>query len=465
LEFINRQEELRRLFSLMEIDGGALAVIYGRRRVGKSRLLIEWCERHGGLYWVADDSSQVIQRKYFAQACSDVFEGFDEVDYPNWSVLLKALSREARSQKWQGPLVIDELPFLVQNCPEMSSQLQHWVDGEKRTGLLKVGLAGSSQQMMNDVVIKNHAPLYGRADELMCLQPMTSTHLKKAFPKARARELLISYTLWGGVPRYWELATRFGIKWQDAIDELALSPLGVLHDEINRLLREELPSATHLRPILDAIGMGSHRLSEIGARLGVPSTSLSRPLATLRMLGLVKKETPFGENEQKSKRTQYQLSDPFLRFWFKCIAPHQGALSTIPSAKRLSFLQKELPNLIGVAFEELCRELLPLIEIETQTFTAPRRYWGAGEREWDLCAESMDGSCLLLGECKSFETVVNLQKSKKELLALVEKGIPKGLALKGKKVIHVLFVPESKLDSKGLPENQYVIDLKDLGVG
>ena len=108
-----------------------------------------------------------------------------------------------------------------------------------------------------------------------------------------ARDVILAYTAWGGVPRYWELMSESGLPLDRAVDHLVLNPLGPLHEEPERLLLEELPPAVALRPILDAIGLGAHRVSEIAARIGGPATSLSRPLQRLMELGLIQREIPF----------------------------------------------------------------------------------------------------------------------------------------------------------------------------
>ena len=86
MEFLNRQEEMQRLDAATKQPGG-FAVVWGRRRVGKSRLLIEWSQCHDGLYAVADQSAPAVQRRYLATAVAGRFKGFDEVEYPDWRTL------------------------------------------------------------------------------------------------------------------------------------------------------------------------------------------------------------------------------------------------------------------------------------------------------------------------------------------------------------------------------------------
>ena len=158
MEFLNRHDEMRRLEMVAQQNEAALVVVWGRRRVGKSRLLAEWATRHGGLYWVGDESGPAIQRRYLAAALEAVLPGFAAVDYPDWYSLLDRLSRDARAARWRGPLVLDELPYLVAQSPELPSVLQKWIDRERRQGGLVLAVAGSSQRMMHSAVLDATAP-------------------------------------------------------------------------------------------------------------------------------------------------------------------------------------------------------------------------------------------------------------------------------------------------------------------
>ena len=109
MRFIDRADEMRRLEAVLG-QPGALAVIWGRRRVGKTRLLIEWSQRHAGLYAAAEPSAPAVQRRYLAAAVDRRFPGFADVEYPDWRSFLARLAREAAGSGWPGPFVLDELP-------------------------------------------------------------------------------------------------------------------------------------------------------------------------------------------------------------------------------------------------------------------------------------------------------------------------------------------------------------------
>ena len=408
MKFLDRDEELSRLDRLARRSGGGLAVVYGRRRVGKTRLLLQWCDRHDGLYTVADQSSADIQRRYFAQVAARRLPGFADVDYPDWRSLLARLSAEAHANRWRGPIVFDELPYLVLSSPEIPSVLQHWVDHDARQAGLVVAVAGSSQRMMQGLTLSADAPLYGRARELLELAPLDAVYLAEALGTRRVGDLIEHYAAWGGIPRYWELAA------------------------------EE--SGTPVQRI--------ERLVEIAGRVGRPATSMSRPLDRLVGMGLVRREVPFGESEKKSRRSLYKIGDPFFRLWFRVVAPNRATLASGTSRTRLDLLAGLWPTLMASAWEELCRWRIPRQRrssalARSGPWGPAGRWWKGGMAEWDIVAESMDGKKLLLGEAKWSAKPHTTRSLASEVRTLVSKPVPV-LPAKYKRldVVRALFVPD-----------------------
>lgn len=440
MEFLNREAELGRLDGLLAAGGG-LGVVYGRRRVGKTRLLVEWLRSKRGAYAVADQSTPDIQRRYLAEAVQAALPGFAEVTYPDWGVLLSRLAREARGEGWRGPLVLDELPYLVESSPELPAILQRWVDHEAKD--LTVVMAGSSQHMMQGLVLDSDAPLFGRARELLELRPLSPRLIGPAFGASKPTRWVEHYAAWGGVPRYWELAAPLEGSVRERVDRLVLDPLGPLHREPDRLIAEELPPATEVRPVLDAIGAGAHRLSAIASRMGRPATSMTRPLARLQNLGLAEREVPFGESERSSKRSLYKIADPFTRLWFRAVAPHRGPLATATAQGRLQIFDRHWPSLLSASWEDLCRLSLPSLNPDTALgrlgpWGPGQRWWRASEPEWDVIAPSLDGQRVLLGEAK---LSAKLNGAVAHTFA-TRPPPPLPRALKDAEVVRVLFVME-----------------------
>jgi AAA+ ATPase superfamily predicted ATPase len=434
MDFVNRVDELGQLDRV--VTRGGLAVVYGRRRLGKTRLLVEWSQRHAGVYTVAEQSSPEIQRRYLADAIAQRLPGFADVDYRDWRSFFARLAADAKAAGWRGPIVFDELPYLVEKSPELPSVLQRWIDHEARSAKLAVAIAGSSQRMMQGLVLAREAPLFGRATALFEVRPLDAAHLTAAIGTRTPRDIVDAYTAWGGVPRYWELAADFA-DTQAAVEGLVLDPAGVLH--LDRLLLEEQPSAAELRPLLDAIGAGAHRFSEIAARIGRPVTALSRPLERLVELGIVTREIPFGEPARTSKKSLYKLADPFMRLWFRVVAPHRAELVAGTRASRAAVLARHWEHLAGQAWEELCRSHVPRLahpDLGPAGSWKPAARWWNGDAEWDVVAEDVKGKRLLVGECRLASSAGDAVRSAASRAAPVLSG-----AYRQHEVVRVAFVP------------------------
>ena len=291
-----------------------------------------------------------------------------------------------------------------------------------------VAIAGSTQHMMQGLALDETSPLYGRAVAAFALPPMAPSALGQALALGDARRVVAAYTVWGGVPSYWELAEPFDDVVDEAVDRLVLDPMGPLHTEGDRLLLEERPPAVSLRPLLEAIGNGAHRVSEIAGRLGVAATALGRPLARLVDLGLVTREQPFADTERSGKRTRYRIADPFLRLWFRVVAPHRALLAAADRESRLTVWNRHRPGLNAAAWEELCRRAVPALSRSGDPlarfgpFGPAARFWRGSGPEWDVVSRSLDGATLLLGEAKWSERVVGETELQRTGAALVARG-------------------------------------------
>lgn len=406
MRFIDREQEQKRLARLVHERGGGFAAVWGRRRIGKSELLKEWCRRFDGVYTVADQSIAAVQRSSFALALSERFAGFSDVSYPSWKALFEALSRRAAADGWHGPLAMDEFPYWVEADGSLPSVLQNWIDGEKGRSGIVCAIAGSVQHMMQGLVLDSDSPLYGRVDEKIKLPPIGIGYINEAFRLTTALDAIKAYSVWGGVPRYWVAAERFGGDIDRAVDELVLNPLGIFHEEPSALLQSEIPNAIGLKPYLDVIGLGASRASEIAGRLGVQVTALARPLARLIEIGLVKREVPFGESEKSSKKSLYRLSDPFCRFWFSVMATRRSVFDSAPESVRTAIWRHHKQQVFSAVWEDLARSFvsqskrLRLLSGKGGYWLPAGRWWHKTDAELDVVSVDGKDGRTLLGEAK-----------------------------------------------------------------
>lgn len=435
--FLDRKDELARVCKVLDARAPGLVVVYGRRRLGKSRLIQQALEGRKAVYFVGDEGDSPLQREAAAREIALLIEGFADVRYPDWTSLLERYFREVPAG---AVLAIDELPSLVRAAPELPSVLQKVLDARKRP--THVVLAGSSQRMMHGLVLEGSAPLYGRAQELLKVPPLPIGWLKQGLGVRSAHAAVEAWSVFGGVPRYWELARDFdGV--QHALNALVLDPLGVLHGEPQRLLFDELDDAARASSVLALVAGGSNRASEIASRIGLPVTSLARPLAKLLDLGLVARTVPYGESPRDTKRSLYRVADPFLRTWFRFVEPNRSRLERGDLKLVQRVVAERWPHHLGESWEELARSTLGALTVHRTRWASGERWWGRGSDgtplELDLVAPSIaDSKRVLVGEVKLTLTDREVDRTLAELAA----RITRCPALKGADVRPVVFALE-----------------------
>lgn len=455
LPFLDRHEETDRLRRLVDRSEGSLGVVYGRRRCGKSRLLREILPPARTVYYVGDDREGTLQRASLATEMGRLLPGFERVAYPDWEALLTRWWREAPPGT---VLALDEFPSLVAVAGELPSLLQKHLDRESERGIHLL-LTGSSQRMMQGLVLDRTAPLFGRASEILKISPLPAGWIEEALHPQDAGRAVESYAVWGGTPRYWELAGDHP-DLPTALRSLVLSPLGVLSEEPLRLLLDDMRDTTQAASILSLIGQGCHRISEIAARLGKPVTALSRPLQRLQDMDLVTRELPFDEASRGGKRTLYKISDPFLRFWFRYVESNRSRLG----AGLVDVVEEEIGQRIGhhvgEIWEELARASVPRLRTGGKTWGPAGRWWGPGldrqPLEVDLVAYSTDGSSVLVGEVKWAAP-----RDAGRLLAQLETKVRNLPVVAGREVVPALWL---KAPADRLPPGQVVAPRQVLDV-
>jgi AAA+ ATPase superfamily predicted ATPase len=377
LPFVNREAELRELDAAAR--RGGLLVLYGRRRIGKTRLLRHWLDARGGLYSQAIEAQRDLQ---IQQVFADLRPRLETQLTPKtWPELLEILALQKR--RWT--LCLDEFPYLTAVDATLPSQLQRWVDHSLPDGCLLI-LAGSSTRMMHDMFLRRAAPLYGRATKLLNLQPMDYAAFCQACgQKANDLESFEKFACVGGIPKYWEFVER----GQDAValaEALYFDFAPYMEQEPQRILRDEGVSGLNAVAVLEAVGRGAERPSEIASRLGTAQTNLSRLLQQLLDAAILTRELPFGESVRSTKKILYRIQDPTMRFWFRVFSPHQSLWPTYAKAHK----QKLIHEHAATVFEDFCRARYP----------GAGRYWESN-LELDLVApDPDDAKQLLVAEVK-----------------------------------------------------------------
>jgi AAA+ ATPase superfamily predicted ATPase len=366
MDFVNRAAELRELDAAAR--RGGLLVVFGRRRVGKTRLLRQWLQAHAGLYSQAIEAQREMQ---IQQVFADLRPQLETELVPGtWPELLEILALQKR--RWV--LCLDEFPYLTAVDRSLPSRLQKWLDHSLPRGCLVI-LAGSSTRMMNDLFLHRAAPLYGRARKLLQVRPMDYPAFCAACGQEPGDlESFEKFACVGGIPKYWE----FVETGQDVValaESLYFDFAPYMEQEPQRLLRDEGVVGLNAVAVLEAVGRGAERPSEIASRLGTAQTNLSRLLQQLLDASVLARELPYGESLRSTRRTLYRIQDPTMRFWFRVFSPHRSRWRTYPLAEK----RKLIHDHAATVFEDFCRVLFP----------GAQRYWES-DVELDLVAPDPD---------------------------------------------------------------------------
>jgi AAA+ ATPase superfamily predicted ATPase len=441
MQFVNRKKELARLHGVFAGPPGGMVCVWGRRRLGKSRLLLEALRGKPTVFVVGDDRAAPLQRAAVAREIGRQLPGFDRVSYPNWDTLLERYWQDAPAGS---VLILDELPALVAQSPELPGVLQRLVD---RGDPIYLAVCGSSQRMMHGIVLSASSPLYGRASEVLRLDPMAPRWLGEALTLTDPDDTVRRFAIFGGIPRYWELIARHPDLYT-AIRELVLDPLGVLHDEPERLLLDDAREIARAASILGLIGQGCSRSSEIAGRMGQPASTLARPLERLTSLGLVQRETPFGALPRDSKRSIYRIADPLLAFWYRFVEPNRALLASGGVDAVADRVRLELSVHMGHQWDAMVRWRIPRARLLGRRWGQASRWWGTAGRplEIDAIAENTDSSDeVLVVEAKVSIRAAEAPRLRAELAAKAEQ-CP---ALQGKRPVLALWSMTGGPDQRG----------------
>lgn len=429
-KLIDRNAELERINEALKRDETQFIVIYGRRRIGKSKLIKHIVNaRQQAIYFLSDTSAESVQRAAFSKAVASVVQDFDKVIYPDWESLFRRLNNQLSERIL---VCLDEFPYLVKSCDVLPSVIQKLLN--EKTLKFDLVLCGSSQQLMHGYVLNRQAPLYGLANEIIRMQPVPARYMRIAM-ECDAMQAVEEYAIWGGVPRYWELRRDYP-DMLTAIRKVLLDSQGPLIEEPQRLLRDDMRDTVQASTLLTIIGNGANKLSEIATRAGKDSSAISEPLGKLRDLGYVSREVPFGESPKKSKKGIYHINDSLLRFHYQFIVPYRSILELGKMDTVMQVVQEQLPQFIGQCWELLCREYVSGNIIDGVAYNVASRWWGKifppedkdGQMvELDVVAESIDKKHILIGECKwthdeDADRLMDVLAQKAKYLPFLKKG-------------------------------------------
>lgn len=401
--FVDRQTELALLSRIHREPGARLLVLYGRRRVGKTELLKEFCRRKRSVFFVADqrparalldEFSALLWRAANAEAQSaPVFRG--------WADAFEYAGRLSRARRLV--VVLDEFPYVAAVDPTLPSVLQRVWDAQLSSTRLMMVLCGSSVSYMEHEVLSQKSPLFGRRSAQMLLEPLGLPETAAFWKGNRPETVIRSYGVVGGVPAY---ATRFdaGRPLEENIRGEILHKNAYLFEEVPYLLVQELREPRVYFAVMQAIASGRTTQNPIAQAAGMQGNQVAPYLRTLADLRLVERVIPVQERQpHKSRKGSYRIRDPFFRFWFRFVFPNRARLDRgLADAVWKEDVAPHLDEHVSFVFEDLAAEhLWRLARIGRLPFSPTRiGPWRAADQEVDVVAVSDGGQDVLVAECK-----------------------------------------------------------------
>lgn len=402
--FYCREEELNTMNRRYEKGRFECIVIYGRRRVGKTSLINEFCKNKKTIYFSALSASSQENLEALSKAIFTCKNPDTSVTptYQSYDDALEAITAMAQHQRLV--FVIDEYPYLAKAEKSFSSRLQHIIDHQWQNSQLYLILCGSSMSFMEYQVLGYESPLYGRRTAQFKIQALTYREMTQFYPQLSLSDQALLYGITGGIPHY---INKLDV--EDNLDEALLenlfNPSSYLFEEPDNLLKQELREPAIYNSVISAVAGGASRLNEISTKIGLESGICTKYLKVLLELGILKKETPI--MEKLGKKTIYIIDDNFFRFWYRFVPRNMSIIS----AGRMDLVyeqavKKHYPDYMGLVFEKICQEYLSRYAKNLPILLGSvGQWWGTDSKtrkeiQIDIVGTPVEGNEYIIGSCK-----------------------------------------------------------------
>lgn len=420
--FIGREAELKFLNDRYEDNGGQLIVLYGRRRVGKTETLKEFCKGKPHVFFSCTQTTDRVQlQKFSRELLKENIPAKNYVtEFVDWEKAFRAVL-DLPYGKEKKLLIIDEFPYMCKGNKSIPSILQNLWDAELRDANVMIVLCGSAMSFMEKELLAEKNPLYGRATGIYKMKEMGFYDVVKFFPNYSERDKVIAYSILGGIPHYlrqWNPK----LSVAENIKRNILTKGCILYSEVDFLLHQELRETPIYNSIIEAVALGNTTLNNISQKSLVEDTSkTSVYLKNLIELGIVEREFSVDtkvKEQANGHRGTYRLTDNFFRFWYAFGFANFSQLEDGDVEGVYEYIvEPALHEFASFAFEDVCREFVREMQKKNELpfrFAKMGRWTGKttvrdkdaeggyriAETEIDLLCIGRKGEEYLVGECK-----------------------------------------------------------------
>lgn len=419
--FVGRTYELTKLNELYHSDQFHFVVVYGRRRVGKTSLLTEFCKNKKTIFFIAEEYSNEMALKNFSHSIFNFFNLSGLSNFENWESAFLFLAERAKEERLI--LVIDQFQYLANSEKSIPSLLQKIIDHYFKNTKLFLILCGSYISFMEKEVLGYKSPLYGRRTAQMEITPFDFFESRQFFSNTSIENQIGIFSVFGGTPQYLlSYEPKYDIYGN--IKRKILDRGSYLYEEPKFLLKQELREPSVYNSILESIAYGYTKLNEIATRVALESSKAAKYLNTLMELRIVEQLKP--EKLGKCSRSSiFRLKDNFFRFWYRFVFENKGLIEQWMVQHVVE--NKIKPNIneyIGLIFEEIAADHLKMLNKENKlpfVFERIGKWWGNNpfkKREEEIDIVAYDNDNLIMGECKWQNKKVGMDV----LTQLIEKG-------------------------------------------
>lgn len=402
--FIGRRRELDDLKQRYNNGKFEFAVMYGRRRVGKTTLINEFVKDKEVIFYTGIEGNGKENLEGLSKSIYSLSQDFADTS-SSFASFQEALDTAFKiAEKRRIVFVVDEYPYISGSYKALSSILQILIDRNKNTSKMFLILCGSSLSFMENQVLGYKSPLFGRRTCQYKIMPFDFFETKDYYNKFNSTDLAVIYGITGGIPLYMSLMND-NLSVEENIKTNFLVPNAYLFEEPTNLIKQECRDPAQYNSIIKAIATGSSRMSEICSKTGLDTGLMTSYLNKLMSLGIVKKEKPFGTDS--SRKTIYALEDSMFRFWYRFIPDNLATINRGLTDVVYKKITPQITSFMGGVFEEICKQYL--WELNRQgnaaiTFTDLGRWWGNDpknkcEAEVDIIGRADDKTALFC-ECK-----------------------------------------------------------------
>lgn len=406
MRFVGRTSELKALEDAYKKPDFQMAVIYGRRRIGKTTLLRQFCQNKKSVFFTAIKTTSKRNIDLFGKCVLNALAPEMRMSsFQSFDALCSFLGEQSRNERIV--VVIDELPYMAKKDESITSTLQKYIDEAWQFGKMFFIVCGSSVSFMEDEVLSEKSPLFGRRTMQIRLQAFYYDQTAQFLPSWSTIDQAIAYGITGGIAKYLSLLDEDKTLDENIIS-LFFSKTGYLYEEADNLLTQEFRDVDGYSRVIETIAAGSNQIQEIADKSGISAQNVLHLLKNLVETGIVERQQAITEEHNK-KKVQYILSDEMLRFWYRFIP---DAMAAIEIGKGdLYYYQIVRPNLysfMGPVFEKMCRQYTletGIIGSFQCLITKVGTWWGTNpekKEETDIDVVGLDPTSkqAIIGECK-----------------------------------------------------------------